>query len=491
MGQGGRVVSLHKSVPSAYYRQSILFTLMSNKNHTMKNRTQFGRTSVLLAIAFMITRLGFGADLRIATFETDATPPVGSPLAYNPMVRAAAPLTCRGIVLVGNDLPVVLCAVDWIGIANEGYEAWRRGLAEAAGTVPERVSVHTLHQHDAPICDFSADALLTENGLGGALFDSVFARQTIHRAAESLRESMRHLQTVTHVGTGEAKVDKVASNRRILGPDGKVAHVRWTATKDPAIRAEPEGVIDPYVKLISFWGENGPLGILSYYATHPQSYYLTGVANPDFPGMARNIRQHTTEVTQIHFNGAGGNIGAGKWNDGSPENRAALAYRLAEGMKTAWAQTTKQAVTAENFGWSVERIAFPARDTLNAQKLEAILSDRAAPVPERKEAARSLVWLRRCQRGETLDLTCLAIGAVRIVNLPGEPVVEYQLAAQRFRRDLFVAVGGYTDYAPGYICLKEHYAQNGYEDSTGASLVAPEVEDALMPAIRKVLNARR
>ena len=40
--------------------------------------------------------------------------------------------------------PIVLCAVDWIGIANEGHDAFRDALAEAAGTTRDRVAVHTL-----------------------------------------------------------------------------------------------------------------------------------------------------------------------------------------------------------------------------------------------------------------------------------------------------------------------------------------------------------
>ena len=31
--------------------------------------------------------------------------------------------------------------------------------------------------------------------------------------------------------------------------------------------------------------------MLSYYATHPQSFYRTGIANPDYPGIARFLRQ--------------------------------------------------------------------------------------------------------------------------------------------------------------------------------------------------------
>ncbi len=95
------------------------------------------------------------SPLRIATFDIDATPPIGSMMAYDPVTnRWDLGLRARGLVLVGAGEPIVLCAVDWIGIANEGHDAFQIALARAAGTSPRRVAVHTLHQHDAPDCDF-------------------------------------------------------------------------------------------------------------------------------------------------------------------------------------------------------------------------------------------------------------------------------------------------------------------------------------------------
>ena len=79
----------------------------------------------------------------------------------------------------------------------------------------------------------------------------------------AVRESLPRAQPVTHLGLGEARVYKVASNRRILGPDGKVRAVRWTATKDPAVRAEPEGTIDPIVSLVSLWNGERPVAVLT------------------------------------------------------------------------------------------------------------------------------------------------------------------------------------------------------------------------------------
>ena len=86
-----------------------------------------------------------------------------------------------------------------------------------------------------------------------------------------------------------------------------------------------------------------PVAVLSYYATHPQSYYRTGIPNPDFPGVARFFRQLAVPAAlHVHFNGAGGNIGAGKYNDGSPANRLVLAERLADGMRRAWENTSRE-----------------------------------------------------------------------------------------------------------------------------------------------------
>lgn len=74
--------------------------------------------------------------------------------------------------------------------------------------------------------------------------------------------------------------------------------------------------------------------------------------------------------------------------------------------------------------------------------------------------------------------------------MPGELFVEYQLAAQKLRPDLFIGMAAYGDYAPGYIGTKISYSQGGYESSPKASKVAPEVEEVLMSAVKKLLNPK-
>jgi hypothetical protein len=428
--------------------------------------------------------------LRVATFDVDATPPVGSMMAYDPVTNHwELGLRARGIVLLGAGEPIVLCVVDWIGIANEGHDAFCRALARAAATSPRRVAVHSLHQHDAPDCDFSAEQILNEAGVDPRQYEGRFQRQVIADLERAVRESLPRAQPVTHLGLGEARVDQVASNRRILGPDGKVRATRWTATKDPAIRAEPEGTIDPIVSLVSLWNGERPVAVLSYYATHPQSYYRTGLPNPDFPGVARFLRQLAVPAAlHVHFTGAGGNIGAGKYNDGSPENRLALAQRLAVGMSRAWESTKRQPISVADVGWTVESVPLPPAKHLSAARFESDLKERTATFVAEGGASR-LAWLRRCQAGYQLDVQCLRLGRARILHLPGELFVEYQLAAKAMRSDRFVAVAAYGDYASGYIGTEVAYRQGGYETGPDASNVAPEVEAVLMGAIRKLLTS--
>ncbi len=410
-------------------------------------------------------------------------------MAYDPVTnRWDLGLRARGIVLLGAGEPIVLCAVDWIGIANEGHDAFQTALARAAGTSPQRVAVHSLHQHDAPDCDFSAEQILKSGGLDPRQYESGFQRQVIARLETALREALPRAQPVTHLGLGTAKVEKVASNRRILGPDGKVRDTRWTATTDPKVRAEPEGVIDPMVSLVSFWNGDQPVAVLSYYATHPQSYYRTGLPNPDFPGIARFFRQLAVPAAlPIHFNGAGGNIGAGKYNDGAPENRVVLAERLADGMRRAWENTKREPIVASEVSWRIESVALPPAKYLDQAKLEAQLQARNPKFAVEGNASK-LAWLRRCQAGHKIDLACLGLGRARILHLPGEAFVEYQLAAKAARPDLFVAVAAYGDYAPWYIGTAIAYEQGGYETTPPASNVAPEVEGVILTAMRKLLQ---
>lgn len=450
--------------------------------------------------------------LRVAVFDVDATPPIGSPVAYAPVRRIEDPLKARGIVLLGVGEPIVLCAVDWIGIANGGHDVWRESLARAVGTLRSRVAVHVLHQHDGVRCDFSAEELLAPHGLDGRRFDVPFVRATIAKAAQAAGAAIEQARAVTHLGIGEARVEKVASNRRILGPDGRVAIARASSYRIPehilaglreearrqgydvsAARVEealaaPEGVIDPMLKMLTFFDQDEPIVSLSYYATHPQSYFGQGDVTSEFVGLARAEHEAARGVTLVHFNGAGGNVAAGKYNDGTPAMRVELTRRMSDGMRRAWEAARKVPLAAGDCQWRVEPVRLPVAPHLAADELRATIADGAQPERTRMAAAGKLAFVLRMQHGHPIELSCLKLGEVYILHMPGELFVEYQLAAQQMRPDGVVCMAAYGDYGSGYVGTEIAYAQGGYETQPSSSNVAPQVEKVLMDGMRALLK---
>jgi hypothetical protein len=439
----------------------------------------------LPAAAIAAPALAFRPTLRVATFEADVTPPLHTPLCIGlvaPGERVDDPLYARGVVLFPDrGKPIVLCALDWLGIGNGGYDRWRAALAKAAGTDPSRVALHTVHQHDAPGDDASAQALLVEQNLPDAMESESFTLSAMQRVAAAIRRARP--VTVTQVGAGSAEVIDVASNRRILGPDGKFQFQRYTACRNAPQCDAPVGVIDPWMKSVSFYNGEQRVATLHYYATHPMSHYGKGAISADFPGMARAKQSDTFAV---YFTGAAGNIGAGKFNDGSPERRPVLAERLSKAMQQARERETRFAV--ESFRWVVEPTALPVRtgEGYSEAEIEKVLRDASETPRVRANHARYLAWLRLVKAGRKIDISALHIGPAHVVHMPGELFVEYQLAAAKERPNETVAMAAYGDYGPMYIGTAKAYSEGGYETSA-VSRVAPSVEDVLLSAIRRVL----
>ncbi len=96
----------------------------------------------------------------------------------------------------------------------------------------------------------------------------------------------------------------------------------------------------------------------------------------------------------------------------------------------------------------------------------------------------------RCESGHKIDLACLKIGDARVLHMPGELFVEYQLAAKAMRPDLKVAMAAYGDYGPGYIGTEIAYGEGGYETSARASKVDKSCEKVLMDGMKVLLEVK-
>src|SRR5262249_16341237 len=161
----------------------------------------------------------------------------------------------------------------------------------------------------------------------------------------------------------------------IVGPEGKVVATRTSATRDPKVRAEPEGLIDPFLKTLSFWRDDQPLAALHYYATHPMSYYGDGRVSSDFCALARHLpHPDPPPASRSHPARAGVNPPAGKTTGAGRATRRGLRTPAPPGMRAAGGPPPRHAV--KEFQWRVEPVHLPPRTepTFSAEQSRKVLA---------------------------------------------------------------------------------------------------------------------
>lgn len=450
------------------------------------------REFLALSAAAPFGHLGTVAQprLRLATFEAEVTPPLGHPLiagAVAPAKEIVDPLFAHGFVLLGAGDPLAFVTVDWCEIRNDAYDQWRERIAEAIGTKRERVLVASIHQHDAPVADLTGQRLLEAAQAKGAICDIAFHTKTVERVARAARQALDKAQPITHLGTGEALVEKIASNRRYRDSSGRVQFGRTSATRDPEAKAAEEGTIDPKLKTLSFWNDDRPLLALHVYAVHPMSYYGRGGVSADFVGMARKLRQaDEPKVMQMYASGCSGNVTAGKYNDGSPENRPELARRLLTAMREAWKKTQRRPIETCEFRLTSLQLPVRTSKGFSEQELQERLKHDSNPFRQ-SLAAMGLSWRKRVAAGQAIDVPAIDFGGPILLLLPAESYVEFQLYAQSLRPDGFVVTVGYGECAPGYIPIERAWEEKD-GNLTDWCWVDPGCESRMKKAIETVLK---
>src|SRR5690625_5189012 len=103
---------------SKFIKILILLTLLSGKSWAASTENQINIDSINQG------------GLRISTFDIDVTPPVGYPLAYVVENKKwDLGLRAKGIIIFGAGKPIVLCAIDAIGIGDAGNVEFKKVLA--------------------------------------------------------------------------------------------------------------------------------------------------------------------------------------------------------------------------------------------------------------------------------------------------------------------------------------------------------------------------
>jgi hypothetical protein len=427
-------------------------------------------------------------DLHMAPFRFDVTPPMGHSCCggwIKPVEAVDDALEAIGFVLLGAGKPIVLCAVDWTGLLNEAHVEWRRALAAAAGTTPDRVAVQCVHQHNAPFACLEAERIIQAQGDLPHIVGLDFYRQCLDRGQSAVERAIQQARRVTHVATGQGKVEQVASNRRVSRDDsGRVKTMRGSSCRDEALIALPEGLIDPWLKTVAFYEQDKKIAACHYYATHPMSYYGDGRVSSDFAGLARKQRQaDEPDCLHVYFTGCAGNIAAGKYNDGSHEMRPVLTRRVYEGIVES--EQNLRPAPLDRAEWKTVEIMPPPREGYSIESFEKQIGDKSAAVVNRNRPSFQLSWLRRLERRIPIVLSSVHLGDIRLLHLPSECFIEYQLRAQQMNPSVFVATAAYGDGGPWYIPVKEEYSNGGYE--VGVAFSDPGIDDLLTRGMERLL----
>lgn len=427
-------------------------------------------------------------NLRLGTFRFDVTPPMGHSLCggwIKPVTGVDDPLEAIGYVLLGSGKPIVVCVVDWTGLLNSAHVQWRQALADAAGTTIDRVTVHCVHQHNAPFACLDAEEIVLAQGDLPHIVERDFFLRCLDAGRDAVRNAVGQTTPVTHVAHGQAMVDKVAGNRRIIGLNGKVISQRGSSSKNPQHQAFPEGLIDPMLKTVAFYNEGKKLAACHYYACHPMSYYGDGQVSADFCGLARKQMQtQEPECTHLYFNGCGGNIGAGKYNNGSKEMRVVLTQRILDGIVAAEKTLVPEAI--ESIRWETEDILPPVNPVFDEEQLMRQISDKKQRVVNRNRPSYTVAWIRRIQAKLPITLSSMHVNNISLLHLPSESFIEYQLRAQASAPNRFVACAAYSDGGPWYIPTADAYPQAGY--AVSVAHCASSMDPILSGGIQSLLS---
>ena len=427
--------------------------------------------------------------MRVSPFAADVTPPIGHPLLggwITPARSIRDRLEAKGLVIEHGTERWVLCALDWCELRNDAYERFRAVLARSVGTSADRVLLACVHQHDAPYADWHAQDLLDHVGLVERMIQRDFFLAAVRRVADAAAAACTKLTAVDRIGVGSATVEQVASNRRVVLPNGDVRYARGSFVPDLRIRLAPEGEIDPKLRMISFWQGDRPVAAVCSYAVHPMSRYGQGNVSGDFPAEARRRweRAHPG-VSLLYFTGAAGDTTASRYNDGTEQARRALAERLTNAMDRAWQD--QQPVPPAPPRLTTVPVSFqPDGPGHRTEEEYRQLLARPGNYFRQVMAALTLSWFRRCHRREPVRLSLLEFGPqARFLLLPAEAFVAFQLEAHRLWNDGNTVVAAYGECAPGYIPT-ERARQEGFAANGDYCWVAPGAERALREAMARL-----
>ncbi|MBT6723708.1 MAG: hypothetical protein HOB20_10800 [Planctomycetaceae bacterium] len=197
------------------------------------------------------------------------------------------------------------------------------------------------------------------------------------------------------------------------------------------------------------------------------------------------MQRENQSIRQIFVPGCGGDVTAGKYNNGSEDHRQELIERLYNAMARTSRNAQKyklRTVTVRNAPLS---LPFHPGEHLTQKKLSADLDNPELTTEKRILAAMGLASRNRVEANKPLDFPCVDLGNAQIVLFPGETFIGYQLIAQEYAGDNFVMCIAYGDAWTGYLPTDATFEEN-FSDSW--LWVGKGSERQIREAMKKVIR---
>jgi neutral ceramidase len=449
--------------------------------------------------------------LRAGAVTVDITPPVGVRMdgygaRTEPSRAVHDPLFARILVLVygeqwDDDQWCALVSCDLLGMHRDVSGEARGVFAVTYDTKADNVLIASTHNHAGPA------------GLRGGMFarldDKLVELFVWNQVSTGIGEAFENLRPA-RLKVGQTTIDSISQNRR-----------------------DPDGPIDPVLRVLLVDGEDGPIASVLNFACH--ATVLSGenlMLSAEFPGVACRLLQQQTGVPALFLQGACANVNP-TWikQDFASVERAGQIVGGAALRVVAELRAVGKGQRAHNIRWDVfpekpvagriieprlraarREIEVPLRQFLaddeyasRIDELEAQAAKVAGATDERRAVMAQLTryqnerwaatWARRQPEitAQRTEIQALSLGeGLAVLALPGEFFVETADAIRERSgiEDLLVVC--YANDYIGYVVPPAAYEEGGYE--AGITFCTPEAEgiivDASLELLRDVINLR-
>jgi len=400
------------------------------------------------------------------TFKIDVTPPVGDYLCgglHDTSQGVETSLYLRGVIVSANETYYVIGCVDYCYLRGRSQIRFVESLALGAGVPVDQVTLHSNHVHDAPLVDEEGHATVSEYHPEIQFHNEQYFSQVLSDVKKAVKAALSEPGIpIVKVAFSSHAVKQFGSRRPVVDEDG-LRHIRWSICRDPFVRDQSVGLIDPNLDQVNYYGEDGrPVVSLNFYASHPQVSDGRRLVSSDVVGVALDAFKHKNPgVFAIYFTGCAGNVTAGKYSTADrQQNRQVFGNRLFDAMQYAFEKSNP--VPIASIGWkdSSEHISLSRIDEDQGYFVQVIKS--SSSNRDKYLAALKLNRLRSQVSSYPFRISRLIINDINVLFMPSELCVEYQIYS-KLHCDGDLAVAAYGDCYLNYVAIDSAFDQGGYE----------------------------